>query len=256
MRRPHPYLAIALVCAAVVLATAAMLACPARAEIVSDSDGCNTCWRDTETGMGGCTLLACVGMGTRRTTPIPPRSPVPTPTPAPSAQPTCLPLVEGVVVWPGSPECTAERGTDRINVPTEDRRGAIRYFTIRVLTADLQSGALTTSLTSAEWVALFNDASNLVPEFYDRPLYGMYLAVPPAVMPNCGPTSWCGCAAGLSTWPPKIDASQPLGRVERLISWEFTNTLLTRMKRIDLADNSYVSSVVSRVGVEMGGWSQ
>ena len=32
MRRPHPYLAVSLACAAVVLATAAMLACPASAQ--------------------------------------------------------------------------------------------------------------------------------------------------------------------------------------------------------------------------------
>ena len=251
MRRPHPYLAIALVCAAVVLATAAMLACPARAEIVNYNDGCNDCWRDTETGLGGCTLLACVGQRSVITTPIPRRTPMPTP----SAQPTCLPLVEGVVVWPGSPECTAERGTDRINVPTADRRGGIIYFTIRVLNADLQTGALTTSLTMSAWGDVLGAASSLVPEFYDRPLYGKYAATPPALPPNCG-AFYCGCASGLGTWPPKVDASQRLGRVEQLISWELTNAILGKLNRPDLWDNSYVSSVVSRVGAQIGGWSQ
>jgi len=219
MRRPHPYLAIALVAAAVVLATAAMLACPAKAEIVNYNDGCNACWRDTETGMGGCTLLACVGMGALRTTPIPPRSPVPTPTPAPAVEPTCLPLIHGAIVWPGSPECTAERGTDTLNVPTQDRFSAIRYFTVRILSNDLANGSLSTDATQAERQAALNRISETVPVYYDRPLFGTWAATPPALPPNCG-NAYCGCASGVGSWPPKIDVSQRLGRVEKLVAWD------------------------------------
>ena len=223
MRRPHPYLAISLVCAAVVLATAAMLACPASAQAWS-------------------------------TTPVPRRTPVPTP--APAAQPTCLPLIHGAIVWPGSPECTAERGTDTLNVPTPERLGAIRYFTQQILWYDLRDGRLTTDATQAEQQAAWNQAGETVPTYYDRPLYGSYAATPPALPPNCGPTSWCGCASGIGTWPPKIDVSQRLGRVEQLISWEITNAFLGSIRRPDLWDGAYVSSVVARVGQQIGGWSQ
>ena len=223
MRRPHPYLAIALVCAAVVLVTLAALACPASAQAWS-------------------------------TTPVPRRTPVPTP--APAAQPTCLPLIHGAIVWPGSPECTAERGTDSLNVPTEERLGGIRYFTARILAADLASGALTTDASLFERTEALNQIANLAPVYYDRPLYGTWAATPPALPPNCGPTSWCGCASGIGTWPPKIDVSQRLARVEALVAWEYTNAVLGSLRRPDLWDNAYVSSVVSRVGAQIGGWSQ
>lgn len=206
--------------------------------------------------MGGCTLLACVGMGALRTTPTPPRTPVPTPTPAPAVEPTCLPLVHGSVVWPGSPECTDQRGTDSLNVPTQERLGAIRAFTARVLSVDLASGALTTDASLFERTEALNQIANLAPVYYDRPLYGTWAATPPALPPNCGPTSWCGCASGIGTWPPKIDVSQRLGRVEQLIAWEITNAFLGSIRRPDLWDNAYVSSVVSRVGAQIGGWSQ
>ena len=66
LARPHPYLAIALVCAAVVLLTL-VLAATARGQAWS-------------------------------TTPVGPRA-TPTPAPTPSAQPTCLPFVEALVSW-------------------------------------------------------------------------------------------------------------------------------------------------------------
>ena len=222
MRRPHPYLAIALVCAAVVLVTLAMLACPVSAQAWS-------------------------------TTPVPRRTP--TPTPAPSAQPTCLPLIHGAIVWPGSPECTAERGTDRLNVPTQERLGAIRAFTARVLSVDLASGALTTDASLFERTEALNQIANMAPVYYDRPLYGTWAATPPALPPNCG-NAYCGCASGVGSWPPKIDVSQRLGRVEALVAWEYTNAVLGSLRRPDLWDNAYVSSVVSRVGQQIGGWSQ
>ena len=220
--RPHPYLAIALVCAAVVLVTLAVLACPASAQAWS-------------------------------TTPVPRRTP--TPTPAPSAEPTCLPLIHGAIVWPGSPECTAERGTDTLNVPTQDRFSAIRYFTVRILSNDLANGSLATDATQAERTAALNRIAETVPAYYDRPLYGTWAATPPALPPNCG-NAYCGCASGVGSWPPKIDVSQRLGRVEALVAWEYTNAVLGSLRRPDLWDGSYVSSVVSRVGQQIGGWSQ
>ena len=110
--------------------------------------------------------------------------------------------------------------------------------------------------SQAERTEALNRIAETVPAYYDRPLYGTWAATPPALPPNCGPTSWCGCASGIGTWPPKIDVSQRLGRVEQLVSWEITNAFLGSIRRPDLWDNAYVSSVVSRVGQQIGGWSQ
>ena len=79
-------------------------------------------------------------------------------------------------------------------------------------------------------------------------------ATPPGYEPTCG-DYWCGCASGVGTWPPKIDVSQPLGRVERLVAWEITNAFLGSIRRPDLWDGPYVSSVLTRVGQQIGGWS-
>lgn len=86
MRRPQPYLAIALVCTAIVLLTVTALACPARGEEV-------------------------------RVVPAPVREPEPVPTPTPT--PDTVPVVNGWAIWPGSPECTPV-GTVTY-VPTQER---------------------------------------------------------------------------------------------------------------------------------------
>ena len=171
---------------------------------------------------------------------------------APPAQ-TCLPWVNGSIVWPGSPECADQRGGDALHVPTEQRLGAIRYFTQQILWYDLRDGVLTTDATEAERQAALVKAQEAVPVYYDRPLYGTYAATPPALPPNCG-DYWCGCASGVGTWPPKIDVSQPLDRVERLVAWEITNAFLGSIRRPDLWDGPYVSSVTARVGAAIGGW--
>lgn len=217
MRRPHPYLAIALVCAAVVLATAAAVARPARAE---------------------------VGMS-----PAPPRTPDPV---APPAQ-TCLPYIHGSIVWPGSPECADQRGGDALHVPTEQRLRSIRYATAQILWGDLRSGALATEATQAEQQAAWVLAQEAVPVYHDGPIC-VKAATPPGYEPTCG-DYWCGCASGVGTWPPKIDVSQPLRRVEQLVAWEITNAFLSSIRRPDLWDGPYVSSVPARVGAAIGGWS-
>ena len=214
MRRPHPYLAIALVCAAVVLVTFAALACPASAQAWS-------------------------------TTPAPRRTPTPTPE-------GCAPIVNGQPVMPGSVECSPY--TTQLNVPPADRVGLIRYMTVRIIQQDISDGALTTPASSAVRNAYIADAFEIEPRFLDRPLWGKY-AVPPSYTPNCG-SLWCGCASGIGSWPPKVDASDVPSRVEQLISWELTNALLGKLNRADLFDGAYVSSVVSRVGQQIGGWSQ
>lgn len=53
-----------------------------------------------------------------------------------------------------------------------------------------------------------------------------------------------------------FSASDVLGRVEKLVAWEYTNAVLGSLRRPDLWDNAYVSSVVTRVGQQLGGWSQ
>lgn len=52
-----------------------------------------------------------------------------------------------------------------------------------------------------------------------------------------------------------IWTAQPLGRVERLVAWEITNAFLGSIRRPDLWDGPYVSSVTARVGAAIGGWS-
>lgn len=63
-------------------------------------------------------------------------------------------------------------------------------------------------------------------------------------------------ASGIGSWPPKVDASDVPSRVEQLTSWELANALLGKLNRADLFDGAYASSVVARVGQQIGGWSQ
>ena len=67
---------------------------------------------------------------------------------------------------------------------------------------------------------------------------------------------WEGCAAGVASDPIHVSLADGLGRAERLVAWEYTNAVLGSLRRPDLWDNAYVSSVVSRVGAQIGGWSQ
>lgn len=165
----------------------------------------------------------------------------------------CLPLVHGFAVWPGSPECP--RYSSLLSVPTPERLGAIRSFTVRRIDADLRSGALTSPVPDAELATILVDASRLDPVFQDREVYGTY-ATPPGWADNCGPGCWAGCAWGVGSWPPQIDASRPPGHVERLVSWEITNATLSRLDRPDLWDGPYVSAVVTSVGQQLGGWAE
>lgn len=157
------------------------------------------------------------------------------------------------IVWPGSPECADQRGGDALHVPTEQRLRSIRYATAQILWYDLRSGALATEATQAEQQAAWVLAQEAVPVYHDGPIW-VTAATPPGYEPTCG-DYWCGCASGVGTWPPKIDVSQPLGRVERLVAWEITNAFLGSIRRPDLWDGPYVSSVVAGVGQQIGGWS-
>ena len=264
MRRPHPYLAIALVCAAVVLATAAMLACPARCEVVSYNDGCNECWRDTETGMGGCTLLACTGMdGKARQAPVPigPRTPPPAPAPAPVV--TSVPVVNGIAIWPGSPEC--EVFGPITYYPTLERVREIQLAARWAIAKELDAGAigwngitpegLKTPMSGLEWQAVLAFTYENVPTFYDRPRFGTYKPWPGAT-PNCsvGDTPMvCICAQGVGRIHPEIALDQPL-RTERLIAWETLNSLVCAVRRCDLGDSAYISTLMTAIEPRVGGW--
>lgn len=164
-----------------------------------------------------------------------------------------VPVVNGWAIWPGSPECADQRGGDALHVPTEQRLRSIRYATAQILWGDLRSGALATDATQAEQQAAWVLAQEAVPVYHDGPIW-VQAATPPGYEPTCG-DYWCGCASGVGTWPPKIDVSQPLGRVERLNAWEITNAFLSSIRRPDLWDGPYVSSVVAGVGQQIGGWS-
>lgn len=207
MRRPHPYLAIAAVCAAVLLVT---LALAARGETMPVPAGIRT--------------------------------------PVPNTE-DCLPYINGFIVWPGSPQCQPTQS--HFSVPRPDRLGALRHFTVRTIEGDIIAGTLTTTVY---YPTVLAEARVLDPRFVDRPIYGTFAATPPALPPNCG-DAWCGCAVGIGSWPPAVDASQPADRVEKLVVWETTNAILGRLNRPDLWDNAYVSSVVTRVGQQMGGWA-
>ena len=62
---------------------------------------------------------------------------------------------------------------------------------------------------------------------------------------------------GVDPGPAAYDAILGgVARVEALVAWEYTNAVLGSIRRPDLWDNAYVSSVVSRVGAQIGGWSQ
>lgn len=189
--------------------------------------------------------LACPASAQIDYVPIGPRGPLP---PADS----CLPVVNGFVVWAGSTNCFPT--TTQLNVPTASRVGLIRYRTVQVLTFDLADGTLTSPLSAYERNWVLSQAQDLEPVFVDRPLYGSW-NLPPGWVPNCGPY-WCGCANGVGTWPPQINASEFPGQVEALISWEITNAVLGALGRGDLWDTSYVGSVGARVAQQIGGWSQ
>lgn len=206
MRRPHPYLAIALVCAAVLLVTLALTA-------------------------HGETMPVPAGI----------RTPVP-------VVEDCLPYINGHIVWPGSPQCQPTQA--HFSVPRGDRLGALRHFTVRTIESDIVAGTLTTTVY---YPTVLAEARVLDPRFVDRPIYDRY-PTPPGWTPTCG-VDWCGCAAGVGGWPPTIDASQSADRVEKLVVWELTNAILTRLGRSDLWDGAYISTVSTRVGQQMGGWA-
>lgn len=158
-----------------------------------------------------------------------------------------VPVINGAPVMRGSPECVPH--TSQTFVPTQDRARWIRGMTRRTIEQDLASGALTSPLSAETRAALL--ALDLGQTFTDRPLYGTYIT-PPGWTPNCG-IYWCGCAAGSATIPPSIATDDP-SRVEALVAWETANATLGLLKRGDLGDSNYVSSVVSRVRDWIGGW--
>ena len=204
MRKPHPFLVIALVALALVLVTLA---------------------------------LAASAEGQGRTPPM---------------DVDVIPYIHGHAIYPGSVECAPR--TSRQYVPTAERVRAIRYFTVRTIEIDLDTKALTTPLAYDVWRKVMEIARETEPRFVDRPIWGQY-ATPPGYQPNCG-IYFCACAAGVGTWPPQIDTSDP-ARVEALVAWELTNAILGQLQRSDLWDtSSYVGSVNRRVEQWLGGWKQ
>ena len=163
-----------------------------------------------------------------------------------------IPYINGHAIYPGSENCAPR--TDRRYVPSAERVRAIRYFTVRTIELDLDTKALTTPLAYDVWRKVIEIARETEPRFVDRPIWGQY-ATPPGYQPNCG-IYFCACAAGVGTWPPQIDTSDP-ARVEPLVTWELTNALLGQLQRPDLWDtSSYVGSVNRRVEQWLGGWKQ
>ena len=160
-----------------------------------------------------------------------------------------IPVINGYPVLRGSPECAPV--TSQTYVPAAARVRLVRQTTINLIGADIGVGALTTPLSRDAWRQALTMMLDVEPRFADRPLYGTYVT-PPGWTPNCG-TFWCGCVHGIGSWPPQIAVDDPT-KVEALIAWETTNAALTWLKRSDLWDGSYVSSVTTRVRDMVGGW--
>lgn len=160
-----------------------------------------------------------------------------------------VPVINGAPVMRGSAQCSPY--TSQTFVPTSDRARWIRGMTRRTIEQDLASGALTSPLSAETRTALL--AVDLGQTFLDRQVYGTYVT-PPGWTPNCG-SYWCGCAAGVGSVPPQIATDDP-SRVEALLAWETANATLGLLRRGDLADGPYVSSVTNRVRDWIGGWSQ
>ena len=227
MRRPHPYpyLAVSLVCAAVVLATL-VLAGTARGEDV-------------------------------RVVPAPVREPEPVPTPTPT--PDTVPVVNGWAIWPGSPECPIV-GTVTY-VPTQERVREITDAVHAEVSRELDLGVvglggISTPLPYDVWLMALNAVRDNVPTFTDRPVW-TEAKLPPGWTSNCtladGTPGWCGCASGIGHLHPIVALDDP-SRAEALVSWESINARLCLAQRCDLADSSYVGTLNARVSKRVGGW--
>ena len=215
MKRIHPFLAIALVALAVVLVTLALAAGAQAQEVVVS---------------------------------IPPRAPIGT---VWAPEPETFPAVNGFPIRPGSPECP--RKTDRNYVPYRDRVEAIKAKTLHFIYSDILEGKLVPKVSMETTLKVLDLMRQTEPRFYDRALYGTY-QTPPGWTPTCG-IYWCGCAQGVSLWPPQIATDDP-ARTEALVAWEYANSAVCWLERCDLGDSTYISSVNSRVRDWIGGWKQ
>ncbi len=163
-------------------------------------------------------------------------------------------VVNGWPIMPSSPEC-ARTGIVRY-VPDAARVRQIRGAVVSFLNYEINRGALTTSLTSAERAIAFALIREIDPRFVDRPVW-VAAAVPPGYTSNCtdgnGQPALCTCAAGIGYLMPVVDAGDST-RVEQLVAWETVNSILTVLNRTDLWDTSYVTTVLSNVAPVIGGW--
>lgn len=214
MRRPHPYLVLSLVCAAVVLATAAMLACPARAEV--------------------------------RVIPTGPREPV--------ADLDTVPVVNGWPIMPGSPQCARTGpvsyvpDADRVR---QIRGSVVTLMNWDVETGYLTTTRTPAERAIAfamvrEIEPRFRDrptwVAGAVPPGYTA-----------NCTDGNGVPALCVCAAGIGYLSPVVDAGDP-AQVEKLLAWETVNSILYLLNRPDLGDSSYVTRCLSMIAPVIGGW--
>jgi len=154
-----------------------------------------------------------------------------------------VPVVGGHPVMPGSVECVGLAPV--VYVPDVARLAEIHAWTARVISADLDSGVLTTPVPIAEAKRLLRYIP--APRFYDRPNYGLYR------YPD-GTWKW-GCAQGVSAYDgPQIAVDDP-ARTERLVCFERTNWYFGLIQRVDLWDSAATQRIEDLVGAQVaGGW--
>lgn len=162
--------------------------------------------------------------------------------------------INGWPIYPGSTSCPVY-GTAAY-VPTEARVQQIRQAVFLFISTDLETGALTTPLLYMEWRAAMAAVQEYRPRFQRRPVYVM-AQVPPGYTSNCqnaqGEPRLCTCAAGVGYLSPLVAVDNP-SRTEALVAWETVNGFLGVLRRGDLFDGPYVTSVNNRASALVGGW--